>query len=137
MTIAILTPIECRPLRVCIAGSRGFSDYNLLKAKMDALLRFKHPHVCIVSGTANGADKLGERYAAERGYEIEQHPADWDKHGKAAGPIRNTEMAECIDACVVFWNGKSRGTQHMIGACKRLGVDLRVIKNVDSIRSQS
>lgn len=101
--------------RVIVAGGRDFNDYNLLKNKLDHALRNRiNEGIVIVSGAARGADKLGERYAKERGYEIDSHPADWEKHGKSAGYIRNKEMAQCSDALMAFWDGKSRGTKHMI-----------------------
>lgn len=73
----------------------------------------------IISGGAEGADKLGERYAHER-YAHERKlsiavmNAEWSRLGKAAGPERNERMAQKADACIVFWDGKSRGTLNMI-----------------------
>jgi len=75
----------------------------------------------IVSGCANGPDSAGERYAAERGLKLSRFPADWDAHGKAAGIIRNRQMGDYADALLAFWDGKSRGTKHMIDYMKRLG----------------
>lgn len=112
--------------RVIVAGSREFSDYDLLRNRLDYLLQNK-PDVTIISGTARGADQLGERYAAERGYAVERHPADWDRYGKSAGYRRNAEMAECSDALVAFWDGQSRGTRHMINLAKEKGLAVRVI----------
>ena len=116
--------------RVIIAGSRGFNDYNLLEEKCDFLLseKVKTHDIVIVSGTARGADKLGERYARERGYELEAHPADWDKYGKSAGYRRNQEMAEVADAVICFWDGTSKGTKHMIDIAKEKNLMLRVIQ---------
>lgn len=74
----------------------------------------------IVSGTANGADKLGEKYAEEHGYTVKQFPADWDKHGKSAGYKRNTEMGDYCDMAVVFYDGQSKGSQHMIDIMRKL-----------------
>lgn len=53
--------------------------------------------------------------------------ADWDIYGKSAGYIRNAEMAKYADACVVFWDGKSRGTKHMIDLAKKEGIGLKVV----------
>lgn len=114
--------------KVCIAGSRGFSSYEFLKAKMDSLLRNKHPDVSVICGEAAGADRLGERYAQERGYAVESFPADWDTYGKRAGYLRNIEMAEAASACVVFWDGVSRGAAHMIDICRQKNVPLRVVR---------
>lgn len=112
--------------KVIIAGSRNFDDYELLKTKMDYLLSQKQD-IEIVSGAARGADQLGERYAAERGYALKQFPADWNTYGKSAGYRRNTEMAEYADAAVVFWDGKSRGSKHMINLAKAKELAVRVV----------
>lgn len=112
--------------KVIIAGSREFNDYELLKSKLGAFLINKK-NITIVSGAARGADKLGEKYARERGYEISSHPANWDEHGKSAGYIRNDVMAKIADACVVFWNGESKGTKHMIDLVNKYNLPLRII----------
>ena len=115
--------------RVIVAGSRDFDDYDLLREKCDALLARKtDKNIIIVSGTARGADQLGERYARERGYQIERYPADWNNDGKAAGPIRNAKMADNADALIAFWDGESRGTQNMIDEATRKGLAVRVVE---------
>lgn len=112
--------------KVIIAGTRSFDDYDLLRTKMDHLLSRRH-EVEIVSGAARGADQLGERYAAERGFALKQFPADWHTYGKSAGYRRNAEMAEYADAVVVFWDGKSRGSKHMVDLARAKGLEVRVI----------
>jgi hypothetical protein len=115
--------------RLIVAGGRDFADYELLKSKLDyTLINRVEEGVTIVSGAARGADKLGERYAKERGYTIDSHPADWDKFGKSAGYIRNKEMAQNADGLMAFWDGKSRGTQHMINLAKEHGLKVIVVK---------
>ncbi|MBQ3698311.1 MAG: DUF2493 domain-containing protein [Prevotella sp.] len=115
--------------RVIIAGGRDFNDYQLLKAKCDAILANKRQthSIIIVSGTARGADSLGERYAHERAYTIERHPANWDSDGKAAGPIRNAQMADVADALIAFWDGRSRGTRNMIDVATSKGLLVRKV----------
>ena len=54
-------------------------------------------------------------------------PADWDKYGKAAGYKRNGEMARNADALIAFWDGKSRGTKHMIDLAKKYDLQARVV----------
>lgn len=103
--------------RVIIAGGRDFDDFRFLCKKCMAKLQNKQD-VIIVSGTANGADKLGEKFANFMGYEIKQFPANWDEFGKRAGYLRNKEMAEYADALIAFWDGKSKGTKHMIDLAK-------------------
>lgn len=114
--------------RVIIAGSRNFNDYEFLKLTMDHLLTNITNEICIVCGMAKGADLLGERYANERGYKVCRFPADWNSFGKSAGFVRNEEMAQNADALVVFWDGKSRGTQHMIRTAERYKLKVRVKK---------
>lgn len=115
--------------KVIIAGSRHFEDFPLLVEKCDAILRqkIKTHDVIIISGTANGADKLGERYASMRGLAINRFPAKWDEFGKMAGMMRNAEMLDNADSAIVFWDGSSRGSQHMINITRRSGKPLRVI----------
>ena len=102
-------------------------NYELLKSKLDLLLRNKK-NVVIISGFAIGADKLGERYAKERNLELIRMPAKWNKFDKMAGYIRNVEMAKVANACVVFWDGSSKGSKHMIDTAERYNLELRVIK---------
>ena len=56
------------------------------------------------------------------------HPADWERHGKAAGPIRNAEMADVSDALIAFWDGQSCGTKSMIELAKRKGLQVAVVR---------
>ena len=114
--------------KVIVAGGREFSDYTLLKQTLNHLLIHKLPNVEIVCGKASGADALGERYAKELGLSVAYFPADWTQHKKAAGPIRNREMATYADACVAFWDGTSRGTKNMIDEATKKGIPVRVIR---------
>jgi hypothetical protein len=113
-------------MKVIIAGGRTFYDYDLLCKTCDNALRLQR-EVEIVSGTANGADKLGEKYAKEKGYPIKQFPANWDKYGKSAGYKRNEEMAKYADALIAFWDGKSKGTKHMIELANRYGLKVKTV----------
>jgi len=114
--------------KVIVAGSRGFDDYQLLKSTLDHILRNKLPNVTIISGTASGADTLGEEYADKSDLECVRMPANWILHGKRAGYVRNTQMAVECDAVIVFWDGQSQGTKHMIEITKNLGKDIRIIR---------
>lgn len=114
-------------MKVIIAGSRGFSDFQLLYSKCDEILK-DLSEIEIVSGTARGADKLGEHYASLKGYSVAKFPADWDKHGKAAGYVRNKEMAEYSDMLIAFWDGESRGTKHMIDLASDRDLKVHIVK---------
>lgn len=113
--------------KVIIAGTRTFNDYKLLKEKVDYLLKEKKKNheIIIVSGGATGADSLGEKYALENNYNVIRMEAEWDKYGKAAGPIRNRNMAEIADACIVFWDRKSKGALNMIHEADKKGIKVQ------------
>lgn len=101
-------------MKIIIAGGRDFNDYEqLCDICNDILPEFED--VSIVSGTARGADRLGERYAREHGYKVKCFPADWNRHGKQAGYMRNLEMAKYADGLIAFHDHYSRGTANMIG----------------------
>lgn len=113
-------------VKVIVAGSRGFRDYRLLQEKLDFYLQ-NYSDVEIVSGGARGADRLGEQYARTKGFKLRLFPANWDLYGKKAGYLRNQQMAQYADYCVVFWDGKSRGTQHMIRLARQYKLNLRIV----------
>lgn len=125
-----------KELRVIIAGSRDFSDYELLKKSAIEIITKKTmlPDLTrIISGGARGADTLGERFANEMGLEISRFIPDWDGLGKRAGYVRNAEMAKFAveddndGMLIAFWDGKSRGTKHMIDLAKRYGLEVHVV----------
>lgn len=93
-------------MKVIVAGSRDFNDYELLKSRLNYY--FNGKQVEIVSGKARGADSLGEKYAKENSLIIKEFPADWETYGRAAGYRRNEEMAKYATHAVIFGTGKAR-----------------------------
>ncbi|SFJ63090.1 Protein of unknown function [Paenibacillus sp. UNC496MF] len=126
-------PDDAQLFRLIVAGSRDFNDYPLLRSKLDFFLQHQ-PYTIIVSGAARGADSLGEDYAKERGLPIDQFPADWNplhlkgKLDRSAGYRRNEQMAKVSQGCVCFWDGTSRGTEHMINLANKYKLQTRVVK---------
>ena len=116
-----------REYRLVVAGSRDFNDYTLLSAELDKLLAGK-TNITIVSGTARGADRLGERYAAEHNLRIERFPAEWEKYHKGAGPIRNMMMVQSADAVIVFWDNESSGTKNIIECARKQDIPYRIVR---------
>jgi len=115
--------------RLIVAGSRGFGSQDLMNRALDHLLQNKQPdEIEIVSGGARGADRSAIVYAQNRGYKLTVMKAEWNKFGRSAGYRRNQQMADYADACVVFWDGESRGSKHMMGIAKRRYMPLRVIR---------
>lgn len=115
--------------KVIVAGSRDFYNYELLEYVLIKFLKsYKPSQVQIVSGGAYGADSLGEIFATEKNCNLKVFPANWRKYRKGAGYRRNLEMGHYADACVCFWDGKSKGTKHMIDIAKERGLRLLVIE---------
>lgn len=79
-----------------------------------------------MSGKAKGPDSHGERWAYANDIPVDDYPADWDRHGKAAGAMRNEEMACNADALIAVWDGSSRGTADMIRRAKTKGLQVHV-----------
>lgn len=115
-------------IKIIIAGSRNFNDYNFLKNESLKIIKHlkyegyntKKENIEIISGTANGADKLGEKFAKEFELCLKQFPANWNLYGNSAGYRRNREMAlyakqdSELNILIAYWDGISKGTKHMI-----------------------
>jgi ribA/ribD-fused uncharacterized protein len=119
---------ERKPLRLIIAGSRDFADYDLLCRSVEAFQKEHGPIGEIICGMARGADLLGHRYADEHGIPVREMPADWDRYGKGAGYRRNGEMALCADALLAFRIGASKGTGHMIDIARQRNLIFMVVQ---------
>ena len=131
-----------KELRVIVAGGREFNDYELLSNSLTKYFSEKvaeniidsPSQVEFVSGTARGADSLGEKYAYAFGYKVKRFPANWDLYGKRAGYIRNEQMAKYSVAdekhgvLFAFWDGESRGTKHMIDLANKHGLEVHVVR---------
>ena len=108
-------------MRIVIAGCREYTDFEEASVFiLSCLVRLGIETAVVLSGKCRGADKLGERFATERGWRILEFPADWAKYGRAAGPVRNRKMVDASDAVICFWDGKSRGTASLIQYAKKL-----------------
>lgn len=116
---------------IAIVGSRTFTDYNFAKKKINAIFKkYSITPTKIISGGAQGADKVAEQYAHEYKIPIQIMKADWQKFGKSAGPIRNQEIVKLVDVIIAFWDGKSRGTKNTIDTAKKLNKQVIVVSGV-------
>lgn len=111
-------------MKVLVCGGRDFEDYDMLKTVLSALQVEKGAFTLIIHGAARGADRMAGQYARRHGIAEQAVSADWDKHGKAAGPIRNKQMLELgkPDLVVAFPGGK--GTANMVEQSKAAGVEI-------------
>lgn len=121
-----------KPFRIIIAGSRDFNDYKLLLRTMCAeAATLPRDRIEIISGGAKGADSLGETFAKRNQLKLTVIPAEWEKYGNAAGPIRNEAMAayasQANGSLVLFWDGKSKGSKNMLSQAEKYGIKSTVV----------
>lgn len=114
-----------------IAGGRDYQFTDSDYARLDAIHE-EHQVTMVISGGATGADACGERWAKDNEIELRVFKADWKKHGKAAGPIRNERMADVAGAYMKFGSTKAgcalfpggRGTADMMNKAKQQGLTI-------------
>lgn len=118
--------------RIIVCGSSNFDDYSLLELSLNKIFKeYSNDTIEIITGHAKGADSLGEKYAQEKNLKCTIFKADWKQYGRAAGPIRNSQMLEYVKKenplVVAFWDGESHGTKDTITKAKKLNIRCEVI----------
>ena len=111
-------------MKVLVCGGRDYQDYS----KVCWVLGHTEPPISLViHGAAPGADSLAAKWAVEQGIPTDAYVADWDKYGKAAGPIRNRVMLELgkPERVIAFPGGK--GTADMVFRARRANVPVTEI----------
>jgi hypothetical protein len=131
-------------MKTIIAGSRGFSDFDIISRVIKSS---KFEITEVVCGCADGVDKIGYRWAREHNIPVRYFPAWPNQHQWAlehadkfevvedfvgternAGHIRNAKMAKYADALVAVWDGESRGTEGMIKVAKSVRLQLFIVR---------
>lgn len=113
-------------MKVIIAGTRHMQQS--LSAVTDAIRTSGFVITEIVSGCSGDVDWAGDFFACTNGIPVKRFPAEWKKYGRAAGPIRNQQMANYADALIAVWDGKSRGTADMIERAKRASLKVHILE---------
>lgn len=113
-----------------VAGSRSWTNKALMVEKIREFYKqytVGKPELCIISGTARGADQLGAEIAKDNALHLIECPATWQRKdgttNKAAGYQRNERMAKIADGAIVFWDGQSKGSVHMVNLAIGEGLD--------------
>jgi predicted Rossmann-fold nucleotide-binding protein len=111
-------------MRVLVCGGRDYQNKARAFLTLDCLRR---QGLTIICGAANGADRLAADWAFYRGVSLDLYPAEWRKHGKSAGPIRNQKMIDegKPDLVIAFPGG--RGTADMVRRAQDAGIEVREI----------
>ena len=116
-------------MRVIIAGGRDITPAQRTITDAARRLEMKHGDgiTHIVTGCATGVDRAGEKWARQHMCHVVRFPADWKQHGRAAGPLRNREMAQNADALILIWDGKSRGSASMKREAEARGLHIEEV----------
>lgn len=114
-------------MRVLACGDRNWDDLFII----ERVLAFLGPNDTLINGCARGADTLAAWAASENGCKLEDYPADWNTHKKAAGPIRNQQMLDEGKPELVFAFHSnlqsSKGTKDMVKRAVGAGIPVYVI----------
>lgn len=109
-------------MKVAVIGSRTFNDYELLRQTLSKL-----EITLVLSGGAKGADSLGEEYANANNIPTKIFLPDWDKYGKSAGMLRNSDIINEAEIVVAFWDGESKGCKDAIAKANKLNKKVLII----------
>jgi predicted Rossmann-fold nucleotide-binding protein len=100
-------------MKVLVCGGRDYADARRV-ATVLSKLHVKMPISTLVTGAASGADALAEKWAAAHDVPCARYPANWEKYGRAAGPIRNRLMLEAERPAMVVVFPGGVGTANMV-----------------------
>lgn len=119
-------------MKILICGSRNWTDKERIKEEVESLIKQDYYIECIIEGEANGADKLGREVGEELKIPVIPFPADWEKHGKAAGHIRNQQMLDegSPDYILAFHENieQSKGTLNMLQKALKNNIKYQLVK---------
>lgn len=118
-------------MKIIIAGSRHLTDNKWLEVINDCIKNSKFDITEIVSGGCRGIDQFAIEWAKKASIPYKVYEASWNRHGRAAGPIRNEKMAKYADGLIAIWMNSSRGTSNMIDNMKKLNKPTFIYTKVD------
>lgn len=128
-----------KPIRILVTGTRDVTPLlertvcAALEDAFAALSPAQRATAVVVHGAARGADTVAGFWALTSGLTAERHPADWDRHGPGAGPVRNREMvAAGADVCLAFPRPSSAGTWDCVRKAAHAGIPVRIFPVVEA-----
>lgn len=111
-----------RPKKFIVCGGRDFDDLRLAWTVLHDATEIRGGNVLVVGDCPTGADQIASEWAAMKGLPVLRYPADWDQHGRAAGPMRNQAMLETENPAFVVALPGGRGTASMVRLANLAGV---------------
>jgi hypothetical protein len=111
-------------MRVIVCGGRDYKDRTALFEALDRLVLDRGPIDAVIHGNAHGADTLADAWARARDITPVPVQAEWQRHGKAAGPVRNRKMItdHAPDLVIAFPGGD--GTANMVRLAREADVEV-------------
>ena len=111
-------------MKLAVIGSRSFNNYDLLNNQILSLdIKISE----VISGGANGADLLAEKWAINNQIKLTIIKPNWSLYGRGAGIKRNEKIINDCEYCIAFWDGKSKGTLSSIKFCEKFSKPNKVI----------
>lgn len=126
----ITKALQPKPLKLIIAGGRDFTNSDLMHERLQAMeeLGLFANGVELICGMAKGADNTGRLIFEQQGLTIHAYHPDWDGLGKRAGFVRNAQMGDDADMALIFWDGQSKGTKHMIDYMEKMNKPVYLVE---------
>lgn len=128
--VAGAIPVGATMDKVAVVGGRDFTDQSRMFYILDKYNE-KHGISHIITGGARGADTLAESYAKSRCIPYTVYPANWDKHGKQAGFLRNTDIVKASDVVIAFPTKSSKGTWDSVAKADTFYKKVYVFEELD------
>lgn len=114
--------------KIAVIGSRGFSDFDFFREKLELIVSNLKGNIEYVSGGCkSGGDVLIAHYCKENNFKLTEYFPDWESLGKKAGIIRNQLIINDCTHLIAFWDGKSKGTKSSIDMCKKQDKPIRIV----------
>lgn len=113
--------------RVLVCGGRDYASQATAFGVLDMLSEDRCINAIIQGDCPTGADKLARMWCISRNHHFDRYPADWNTHGRSAGPIRNQRMIDegKPDLVVAFPGG--RGTADMVRRARAAGIEVQEV----------
>ena len=123
--------------RVLICGDRNWTDFEAIHRHIKTLPKDS----VIIQGMCRGADLMARSSALLHGLKVEDYPADWNKYGRAAGPIRNRQMLDEGKPDIVYAFhpniAESKGTKNMVNQAKKRGIEVIIVEVKNNLKRES
>ena len=91
--------------RLLVCGSRGITGKDWIFSQIES---YWYEHLAcysdpiMIEGATRGVDLIAKAYAVENDWKVEEYPAEWEKHGRGAGYIRNDIMVKAADEVLIL-----------------------------------